>query len=83
MIYQKFLIKLSDIQPEYLIDNSHILLNKNKLFQISKNIVNTINKEINEINKYVITYSQNYFDKNLYDIHYNLYHFRKYFLNDE
>ena len=82
-IYKQILLKLSEIQPDYLKSDSEININKNKLFDISKRITNEINIEIEEINNYIKLYSSNYLKENLYDIHYNLFYFRKSFLDDE
>ena len=82
-IYKQIILKLSEIQPEYLKSDSDINVNKNKLFGISKRITNEINKEIEEINNHIKSYSSNYLKENLYDIHYNLFYFRKSFLDDE
>ena len=82
-LYKNILVKFSEIQPDYLNDSSNIILNKNKLFIISGNLVNVINEEIKEINNHISLYSKNYIEFNLYYIHYNLYHFRKYFLDNE
>ena len=54
-----------------------------KKFEISKNLSELINQEIDEINNQIELYSKKYFEENLYNFHYNLYNFRKYFLNDE
>jgi len=82
-IYKQIILKLSEIQPEYLKSDSDINKNKKNLFDISKRITSEINKEIEEINNHIKLYSSNYLKENLYDIHYNLFYFRKYFLNDE
>ena len=59
--------------------NSNLTKNKNNLFNFSKDIVNEINIEINEINEYIDLYSYNYINENNYNLDYNLYNFRKYF----
>ena len=82
-IYKQIILKLSEIQPEYIKSDSNINVNKNKLFDFSKRITCEINKEIEEINNHIKSYSSNYLKENLYDIHYNLFYFRKYFLDDE
>ena len=82
-IYNKIILKLSEIQPNYLNESNKIIINKNNLFEISKNLSELINKEIEEINNQIELYSKKYFEENLYNFHYNLYYFRKYFLNDE
>ena len=82
-IYKEIILKLSEIQPEYLKSDSDININKNILFDFSKRITNEINTEIEEINKHIESYSSNYLKENLYNIHYNLFYFRKYFLDDE
>ena len=82
-IYSNVLYKMLNIKPEYLNKSSDINLNKNLLFTISKNITNVVNKEIQEINDYIFSYSNQYLEQNIYNIHYNLYYFRQYFLNKE
>ena len=82
-IYNKIILKLSEIQPNYLNESNNIIINKNNLFEISKNLSKLINQEIDQINNQIELYSKKYFEENLYNFHYNLYYFRKYFLNDE
>ena len=82
-IYSNVLYKMLNIKPEYLNESSDIIKNKNLLFSISNNITETINKEIQEINDYIFSYSKQYIEKNIYSIHYNLFYFRKYFLHKE
>ena len=82
-IYNKIILKLSEIQPNYLNETNNIIINKNNLFEISKNLSELINQEIDQINNQIELYSKKYFEENLYNFHYNLYYFRKYFLNDE
>ena len=82
-IYSNIIYKSLNITPEYLDENSDININKKILFDISKNITNTINEEIKEINDYIFSYSNQYIEQNIYKIHYNLNYFKKYFLDEE
>jgi len=81
--YTNIISKILNIKPEYLNENNDINKNKKLLFNISTNILNIINKEIKEINEFIVSYSKEYIEKNIYNIHYNLYYFRKSFLDDE
>ena len=82
-IYTNIIYKALNITPEYLNENSNINKNKKILFEISKNITNIINQEIKEINEYVFSFSNQYIEQNIYNIHYNLYYSRKLFFDDE
>ena len=82
-IYTKIIKNISYLSPEYLNENSNIIAKKKQLFEIAKEIVNTINKQIIDIDNRAILYSNQYIEKNLYNFHYNLYNFRNYFLNNE
>ena len=72
-----------NLKPEYINEEISISKNKNKLFDLSKNIVNEINKEINEINGFIFDYTNQYIEENIYNIHYNMYYFRKCFLDKQ
>ena len=73
-----------DIKPDfYDTNNKEIIQYKDQLIKISDEIKDIINDEILEINNYVITYTKNYFNENLFKIHKNLYNFREYFLEKE
>ena len=76
------IINISRFSPEYTNQDSNIVLNKNKLFEITKEITNNINLEIQKINNDAILNSKKYIQQNYYNLHYNLYNFRKYFLKD-
>ena len=82
-IYTNIIYKALNITPEYLNEDSNINKNKKILFEISKNITDIINQEIKEINEYVFSFSNKYIEENIYNIHYNLYYFRKLFSDDE
>ena len=81
--YSNVIYQMLNIKPEYLNETNDIIINKKLLFDLSKKITNIINKEINEINDYILSFTNQYKEKNIYKIYYNLYHFRKYFLNPE
>ena len=81
-LYSKILKDINKISPDYLDNKSNLIQNKNKLFNLSKEIVDIINLEINEINEYINLYSINYINENNYKLDYNLYNFRKYFTNE-
>jgi len=81
--YSNVIYPMINIKPEYLNETSDINKNKKLLFDISCNIKNKINQEINEINDYIFSYTNQYLEKNNYNILYNLYYFRKFFLNGE
>ena len=82
-IYTKIIKNISYLSPEYLNQNSNIIKKKKQLFDIAKEITNTINTQIKDIDNGAISYSKQYIEKNLYNFHYNLYNFRKYFLNNQ
>ena len=81
--YSNVIYQILNIKPEYLNETNDIIINKKLLLDLSKNITNIINKEIIEINDYIISYTNQYKEKNIYKIYYNLYYFRQYFLNNE
>ena len=82
-IYDNIILNSLELKPDFLNENSYINKNKDKLFQISKNFVSEINKEINEINIYIHNFTLDYIEKNIYIMYYNLYYFRKSFLDEE
>ena len=57
--------------------------NRQYLFILSENITKQANLEINEINEFIFNYTDNYKDKNIYTIYYNLYHFKQIFKNEQ
>ena len=82
--FYKCLKNIIDIKPEfYNKENSEILVNKKKLLDTANDIQKTLNKEIIELNDYIKKYSENYFKKNLFKMHTNIYYFRKSFFNNE
>ena len=82
--FYKCLKNIIDIKPEfYNNENSEILLNKKKSFDVVNDIQKTLNKEIMELNEYIKKYSENYFKKNLFNMHTNIHYFRKSFFNNE
>ena len=82
-IYSNVIYQMLKFKPEYLNETSDIIKNKKLLFDLSKNVTNIINREINEINDYIYSYTNQYKEKYIYKINYNLYNFRKYFLDKE
>ena len=82
-MYKNIIYKSMNLKPEYIKGESSISQNKKKLFDLSKNIVNEINIEINEINTLIFNYTKQYIEENIYNIHYNIYYFRKNFLDEQ
>ena len=81
-LYYNILKDINKISPDYLDNKSNLIQNKNKLFNLSKDIVDKINLEINEINRYINLYSVKYINDNNYNFDYNLYNFRRYFTDE-
>ena len=82
--YNGCIKNLSDIIPDfYDKNNNEIIKFKEQLINISDEIKDEINNEIFEINNYVVTYTKNYFNENLFKIYHNLYNFRELFLEKE
>ena len=65
-MYKNIIYKSMNLKPEYINEESSISKNKKKLFDLSKNIVNEINKEINEINGFIFDYTNQYIEENIY-----------------
>ena len=82
-MYKNIIYKSMNLKPEYINEENNISQNKKKLFNLSKNIVNEINIEINEINTFIFNYTKKYIEENIYNIYYNLYYFRKSFLDEQ
>ena len=84
--FEKYQKKLLDNIPNY-INYIQILNNiyykKDRLFDITKSITNEINKEINDINNFVIKYTNEYKKYNLYNMDYYLYKLNNLFLDSE
>jgi hypothetical protein len=75
--YNGCIKNLLNIKPDfYDKNNKEIIQYKENLINISDEIKDEINNEILEINNYVITYTKNYFNDNLFKIYQNLYNFR-------
>ena len=79
---EKIMKNFSSIKPEFLVEASDIINNKNKLFNISILLKNEINNDINIINDYINAYSNKYKNENIYHLYLNLSHFRKSFLDE-
>ena len=73
---------ISNIKNDILDESSEIIKNKKSLFNISKKIKNEINNEINEMNKFVINYINQYKEENIYNLNLNLYYISKSFSNE-
>jgi len=71
-----------NLKPYYYDKENSINKKKKNLFEISKNIVKEINFEIKKVNDFISNYSQDYMEKNLYNIHYDLYYFWKLFIKE-
>ena len=83
LMNKDFIKNITNLEPEYLNNNTDIYEKKEKLFIISKSISDEINKEINEINKYIKEYTNNFKENNLYNIQYNYYKLNNLFLLNE
>ena len=82
-IYNNIIKNISLIFPEFLIkEKSSLVQNKQKLFNITQGLTLNINNRINEIDKDAIELSNEYIEKKLYYFHYNLYNFKKSFLDE-
>ena len=79
-LYCDIIEKVKQLKPEYLNNNSILIEKKEKLFEIVNLIDININEEVNEINKYIISYTKDFKIKRQYNIYYNLYNFRKSFI---
>ena len=83
-IYNKCIKSIINIKPDfYENENAEILQNKKRLFNLANDIKDKINNEILEINKYIVDFSKSYFIKNLFQMHTNIYYFRKNFFDNE
>ena len=80
-LYGKTLEKIQKLQPEYLNNNSLLIKEKEKLFENINLIDKNIKEDINDINDYINIFTKNYKIKKQYYIYYNLYNFRKSFIN--
>ena len=82
--YNTCLKNMINIMPDfYKINNSEIIVQKDRLFDISLEIKEKINEEIIEIDEYIENYSNNFFKTNLYDMQKSIYYFKKLFENNE
>ena len=82
--YNGCMKNLLDIKPDfYDKNNKEIIKYKEQLTNISNEIKDEINNEILEINNYIVTYTKNYYNENLFKIYQNLYNFRELFLEKE
>ena len=82
MIYNKIIKNISSFIPEFTKKEQSILIkNKKILFNITQELTSSINSEIIDINKNAISLSDIYSKEKLYYFHYDLYNFRKSFLD--
>ena len=82
-IQNKIINYILNIKQEYTNQTSNIIKNENKLFNISKKIIMQTNEEINSVNSLIAEYSKQYREKNMYNMHYNLYYFKKAFMDKQ
>ena len=82
-MYNEIISKnIINLTPYYYDEENSINKKKKNLFEISKNIVKETNFEIKEINDFIKNYSLDYMEKNLYNIHYDLFYFWKLFIKE-
>ena len=82
-VYNKIIKNISLIIPEFLNkENSNLIKTKNLLFNLTQKLSLTINNDINDINNNMISMSNKYIEENLYYLHYNIYNFRKSFMDN-
>ena len=82
-IYNHIISNSLNIKQEYLDEESNLIKNRKILFELSEDIVKQINLEINEIDKYISHYTNDFIDENIYKIYYDIYHFKSFFDNNE
>ena len=83
-IYNKIIKNMSVIIPKYLNKkNSLLIKNRQVLFNKTKEMVFTINNDINIINDNALSLSNNYLEENLYSLHKDLYNIKKSFSDDK
>ena len=82
-IYYKILKNITLIIPEFLNkEKSNLIKNKKILFNITQELSNKINNDIDDINNNMIEMSNKYIGENLYYLYYNIYYFRKSFMDN-
>ena len=82
-IYNNIIFQSLKLRPEFMDEKSDIIIKENQLFSISQNIWKEINKEVNDINEYIVNYFNSWLSQKIYKIYYSIYNFRIYFLNSE
>ena len=82
-IHNNILIESLNLKPDYYNKESNLTKNRQTLFILSENITRQANLEINEINEFIFNYTNNYKEENIYNIYYNLYHFKQIFNNEQ
>ena len=81
-IFNIIINNFSSIKPDILDESSELIKKKKSLFRISKTIKNEINKEINEVNKYVENYANKYKEQNIYNLNLNIFYISKSFTDE-
>jgi len=81
--YKNILLQSMKIEPEYLNDNSDIISKKNSLFNITSSIINEVNQKNIEMNNYIENYTKYYYENNFYNLQYNIFNIKKYFMDEE
>ena len=81
--YNNVLKNIFKFKPDYLDENSDLIVEKNELFKTSKLIVENINNEINEISNYIKDYVLEYKEEKIYNIHFNIYKINGLFYENE
>ena len=79
-LYEDNLKKINNMKPEYLYENSKLIQNKERIYNLVNQIEDNINIEIKEINDYIHSYTNDFKVKRQYIIYHNLYNFRQNFI---
>ena len=81
-IYNKILTNISLISPEFLNkEQSNLIRDKNLLFNVTQELCIKINSDIDDINKNMISLSDKYIEEKLRYFLYDIYNFRKSFVD--
>ena len=81
-LYMNVIEKIKKLEPEYFNKNSLLIENRQKLFNVVNLIDSNINNEISEFNEYIIKFIEDFKIRRQYYIYYNIYNFRKSFLDE-
>ena len=71
------------IEPEFLNEDSDIIVKKHTLFNITSSIIKEVNQKNIEINNYIENYTKDYYENNFYNLHDNINKTKKYFMDEE